>query len=121
MRCDKCKTKIEKRTSNQNNALWLYFTLVAESLNDAGYTVQIVLKEKIDLDWNKDLVSSLLWKPAQQALIGEKSTTKLKKLEDIDTIFEHLNRHISEKFGIAVPFPSQEHLESIDENFISNR
>lgn len=95
------------RTPDQNAALHLYFTMLADELNAAGYTVQLVLKEKIDLDWDKDKVKELLWRPAQQAITGKKSTTSLNKVSDIDEIFEHLNRHIGEKFGIHIPFPSE--------------
>ncbi len=42
------------RTDNQNRALHLYFTHLAKELNDAGYTVQLVLKQKIDLDWSNE-------------------------------------------------------------------
>jgi len=67
--------------------------------------VQLVLKEKIGLDWDKDKVKTLLWHPAQQAILGKKSTTELSKQEDIDKVWEHLNRHVGEKFGVHVEFP----------------
>ena len=94
-----------KRTPDQNSSLHLYCEHLAKELNDGGYTVQLVLKEKIDLNWDKEKVKELLWRPAQEALTGKHSTTQLDKVEDIDNIYEHLNRHIGEKFGIHVPFP----------------
>jgi len=94
------------RSGTQNSALHLYFTLIAEALNLGGYTVQIVLKEKVELDWDSDKVKELLWRPAQQAILKKDSTTQLSKIEDIDNVYEHLNRHLSEKFGIHIPFPS---------------
>ena len=102
-----------KRTYTQNKAIHAYFTLVAQELNDAGYTVQLVLKEKMDLDFTPDMVKELLWRPAQQAILGIKSTTELNKLEDIDKIYDHLNRHLSEKFELHIPFPSKEHVSEI--------
>lgn len=96
------------RTFTQNNALHLWYELVAEAFNEAGYTVQLVLSKKMDMDWTKDSVKELLWRPAQQAILGKKSTTELNKLEDIDKVFEHLNRHLGEKFGIFVDFPHDE-------------
>lgn len=95
------------RTSTQNNSLHLWFELLANALNDAGYTVQLVLKEKIDIDWDKEKVKELLWRPAQKAILGKKSTTELSKLEDIDKVYDHLTRHMGEKFGLHVPFPDQ--------------
>ena len=96
------------RTAPQNRALHLWYTQVAEEFNNAGYSVQIVLKEKIDLDWTGDMVKELLWRPAQEAILKKKSTTDLKKSEDIDKVWEHLNRHIGQKFEIHVPFPHYE-------------
>lgn len=101
------------RSLSQNNALHLWFQLIAGELNEAGYTVQLVLKQKVDLDWTKDSVKELLWRPAQFAILKKKSTTELKKIEDIDKVWEHLNRHIGEKFGIHVPFPSNATVESV--------
>lgn len=97
----------KQRTNTQNGALHLYFTHLAQELNDAGYTVQLVLKEKIDLDWDKDIIKELLWRPTMEALTGKKSTTHLNKTEDITKIYEHLTRHLGEKFGIFVPFPAK--------------
>ena len=97
----------------QQNSLHLWFQHVADALNDAGYPIQEVLKQKMELDWDKDSVKYLLWYPAQWRLLRKKSTTELKKLEEIDTVYDHLNRHLGEKFGIHVPFPSQEELDKM--------
>ena len=97
-----------QRTGQQNKALHKYFELLADALNEAGFTVQLVLKEKVELDWNERSVKELLWRTAQQALLGKVSTTDLDKQEDISLIYDHLNRHLSTKFGLHVPFPSNE-------------
>jgi hypothetical protein len=98
---------VSKRSDQQNKALHVWFTNVSKAFNEAGYTVQLVLKEKIDLDWSPELVKEMLWRPAQKAILKKRSTTELKKLEEIDVVFDHLNRHIGEKFGIHEPFPAQ--------------
>lgn len=97
-----------QRTGQQNRALHKYFELLAAALNESGYTVQLVLKEKVDLDWQPSMVKELLWRPAQQAITQKVSTTELEKQEDIDLIYSHLNRHLSEKFRLHVAFPSME-------------
>ena len=102
----KVKTERSLRTEQQNRALHLYFDQVAEALNDGGYTVQIVLKEKVEVDWDKDMVKDLLWRTAQQAILKKVSTTELAKQEDIDKVYDHLNRHLGEKFGIHVEWPT---------------
>ena len=122
MLCEKCNKEIKKpRTQSQNSALHLWFTMVAQELNDAGYTVQLVLKEKVDLDFTPETVKTLLWHSAQEAILGVKSTTKLKKTEDIDKVYDHLNRHLAEKFQIHVPFPNAQQLEALDSTFTANK
>lgn len=101
------------RTLQQNSALHLYYMWLATELNLAGYSVQLVLKEKMDLDFTPEMVKELLWRPAQKAILKKKSTTELKKLEEIDLIYEHLNRHLGEKFGIHVPFPTNKELQEL--------
>ena len=97
-----------QRTDQQNRGLHLYYRLLADELNNAGYTVQLVLREKMELNWTPSMIKELLWRPAQQAILKKKSTTELSKQQDIDTVYEHLNRHLGEKFGVHVPFPSNE-------------
>lgn len=96
------------RTGQQNRALHVFFTLLAYELNEAGLSVQLVLKQKMELNWTPSMVKEMLWRPAQKAILKKKSTTQLRKQEDIDLIYDHLNRHLSEKFGISVPFPTHE-------------
>lgn len=95
-----------RRSDQQNRALHLWLTMLATELNAAGYTVQAVLKQKIDVDWDMEKCKELLWRPAQEAILGKKSTRDLSKLEDIDKVYDHLCRHLGEKFGLQVPeFP----------------
>ena len=97
--------KIIRRTDRQNRALHLYFRMIADELNAGGLNVQLVLKQKMDIDWTPELVKEALWRPAQKVIVQKASTRLLKKAEEIDKIYEHLNRHLGEKFGIYVPFP----------------
>lgn len=96
------------RTSQQNRALHKYFEMLADALNEGGFTVQLVLKQKMELDWTKDMVKDVLWRTAQKAILKKESTKDLNKQEDIDRVYDHLNRHLSEKFGVHVAFPSAE-------------
>jgi hypothetical protein len=101
------------RTDVQNRALHLWFTQVATELDNAGWSVQEVLKEAMEIDWNPGLVKEILWRTAQEKILHKKSTTDLKKQEDIDKVYDHLCRHLGQKFFIEVPpFP---HYEDKDE------
>jgi len=97
------------RTERQNNALHLFFRMLAERLNEAGLDMRTVLKPGIDIPWNAKTVKEYLWRPIQKVYLGKRSTTELDKNEDIDQIYEILYRHLSEKFGVNLPdFPSIE-------------
>lgn len=114
--------RIEKmrgvRTLPQNNALHLFCEQLAETLNNAGLPIQVVLKEVVDIDWNKDTVKELIWRPIQKAITNKESTTELDKVSEITEIYEHINRHFGERFGIHVPFPTDQ-MRDVRENVYS--
>ena len=99
----------EQRTSQQNKALHLYCALVADALNSAGYdltkTIK-VFKKGIEIPWTKGSVKEILWREIQKSLYNKISTTQLKKNEEIDLIYEVLNRFLGERLHIeSIPFP----------------
>ncbi len=111
LNCDivSCKQLLDVRTLKQNNALHKYFEMLAEELNNAGYDVKKTLSSKLEHPWNAELVKELIWRPVQEACLGKKSTTELSKQKDIDVIYDVINRHMGQNFGIYVPFPSEEY------------
>jgi|GEM_PF-1348722 len=133
---------LDQRTAQQNKALHRYFELLAEALNEAGYTMQFVMshrrikiivkvmdwlarvcadcKEKIDeakemmtdpidgeAPWTKEMVKENLWRTYQREMLKKESTTALKRNE-IDVVYDGLNRFLGERYGISVSFPSRE-------------
>jgi len=94
-----------QRTAKQNSALYQYFTLLAEDLNARGLDQRKVLKESVEIEWNKDSVKKYLWSPIQKAVMGEASTTKLDRGQ-VDLVYITLAKHLGEKFGVMVDFPS---------------
>lgn len=101
------------RTIKQNSSLYLYFTKLADELNKAGCTFTKVVSDKklykMDIDWSKILIKENLWRPIQKAMLDKKSTTKLKK-DEIEKIYNNLNRYTSERLGISVSFPSEDEI-----------
>jgi hypothetical protein len=95
----------KQRTIQQNKALWTYFELLAQTLNDAGLDMKVVLKPDIEIPWSKQTIHDYLWLPVQEMLKQKKSTTELTTTE-INEVWEILNRHLSEKFGLYIAFPS---------------
>ena len=94
------------RSSQQNRALHMWLSQVADALNEAGMPMQKVLT--VDIEWNQDSVKEYLWRTVQKSLLKKDSTTQLSKLE-VTRVYEALNRLLGEKWGIHIPFPSQEH------------
>lgn len=95
----------KQRTLTQNSALHLFFTRLADELNNAGWDMKKTLKEDVDIPWDDMLVKRYLWKPIQKAMLSKESTTELTKIE-VGKVYEVLNRHIGEKTGVHVPFPN---------------
>jgi len=94
------------RTPDQNRAMHKYFSLLAEALNDGGLTVQHVLQQKMELNWTPMMVKELLWRDAQKRLFGKNSTKDLDKVSEINEVYEHLTRHLGQKFGLEpIDFP----------------
>lgn len=108
MQCESCKQEVkDKRTSKQNRALHLYFRLLAEALNEAGYDMKAVIRKEVDIPWTMESVKEYLWRPIQKQYILEKSTVQL-STKNIDEIYDIVNRVIGERTGVFIPFPSFE-------------
>lgn len=99
-----------KRSLLQNNALHLYLSMLATELNDSGNDMRKVLKPTVDIPWSTDTCKRFLWKPIQEVMMDKKSTTEL-TTDELDKIYKVLDRHVSEKCGIHVEFPSIENTE----------
>lgn len=111
----------KQRTKQQNKALHKYFELVADSLNEAGLDMRVILKPEVDIAWNKDSVKEYLWRPVQKIQLQKRSTTEM-TTKDIDTIYDTLNRFLA-KHGLHVAFPSIEEIinsQLIKENANNN-
>ncbi len=99
--------EIQQRTAKQNNALHLYFQMVADSLNSAGLDVRTTLTTtEAEIAWTKTMVKELLWKPLMEIQLGKKSTKEMDTME-IDIVYDTVNAFLA-KQGIHEDFPSIE-------------
>lgn len=99
----------KQRTESQNKALHLYFTQLAEMLNDAGLDMRKVLRPSISIPWSGETIKEYLWKPVMEFQLQKSSTTEM-TTKEITEVYDTINRHIGETFGITVEFPSVETL-----------
>lgn len=97
----------KQRTLRQNRALHLFFTLLADQLNEAGLDMKKTLKPEVDIPWTGETIKEFIWRPIMLAQLGKESTTEL-TTKDIDAVFLTINRHLGDKFGLVVDFPSVE-------------
>jgi len=99
-----------QRTLTQNAALHKWCELMATALNDAGLDMRIVLAHHAEIPWSGREVKERLWRPVQESVIGKTSTTEADRNEYTD-VFEVLNRHFGERFGVHVPWPRKEAMQ----------
>ena len=101
------ETKRKQRTPSQNNSLHLYCERLADALNAAGYDMKRTLKHDVEIPWTKDSVKSHIWKPVQEAMTGKESTTEMNTV-DPSEIYEVVSRHLGEKTGVFVEWPTND-------------
>ena len=100
-----------QRTQSQNNALHLYLSQVAETLAREGHTMQDVTKaiRRAEIRPTMAALKEVVWRPLMEIIHAKKSTTELTTRE-IDQVFDIICKHLGEKFGITIEFPSIETL-----------
>lgn len=98
-----------QRSTKQNSSLHLYFEHLADELNDAGLDMRKTLKPEVEIPWSAKTVKEYIWRPIMKAQIGKKSTTEM-ETNDIDLVFNTITRHLANRFGLVVEFPSIESL-----------
>ena len=97
----------KQRTAQQNKSLHLYFTHLAAALTASGLDMRKTLKPEIEIPWNTESVKEYLFRPVMRAQLGKASTKDL-STKEIDMVFDTLTKHLGEKFGLHVDFPSVE-------------
>lgn len=98
-----------QRSTQQNKALHLYFEHLASELNDAGLDMRKTLKPAVEIPWSAQTVKEYIWRPIMTAQLHKRSTTEL-ETQDVDLVFNTITRHLADRFGLAVEFPSFESL-----------
>ncbi len=106
-RCPTCNHPIG-RTPRQNSSGHLWFGMLADALNDSGYTVNSTEVLRLPVSWTGENIKEFLFRPIMKALYPDKkSTTELTKTE-WSQVVEELNKALGERVGVHVPYPSEE-------------
>lgn len=105
------KTTKKIRSNAQNSALHLYFTMLAEQLNEAGHTFTNCLG--MEIPFTMELIKESIWKPTQAEMFKLK-TTKYLTTEMINKLIDVFSLHFGKR-GIYVEFPNwQRFLNRLD-------
>ena len=101
----------DSRTLRQNNAMHLYFRLLADEFVSKGIGMKAFIRTEID--FTPDAIKNHLWKPLQEMIVGKKKTSQL-TTDEVNKVYKQLDKIILERTGgeVNVPFPSVESMHS---------
>jgi len=105
-------TFAKTRSGKQQAAMEVYFRLAAEKLNDAGVYQQIDTKffsEPMEIPWTQESFKNV-WKLVQNKMFEIDSTTAIHS-DKVSKVYDAMNRGISERTGVYIPFPSKDMLD----------
>ena len=106
----------KKRTLAQNRAMHKLFTKMSDTFNELGLDMKVILKPNINIWWTPEAVKKELWKPLMQAMYKIDSTTELNTTQ-VSKVYETIARHIGEKHGVEIDFPSKEQIDDYWSSF----
>lgn len=99
----------KQRTIKQNRSLWKYCTLMAESLNDAGFDFKKFLEVtqyKLDVPWTKDLFKEQIWDVVMNSQTGKESSTEMSTIDPAH-IHKIVDKRIAELTGVSHAWPDK--------------
>lgn len=101
--------EVGTRTLPQNAALHLYFGLMANALNDAGYEFALFLSTIKAAGWNVPWDAEKVkdaFRLIAKSQTGKESTSKLSTVE-MQQSYEIFNRSMAELAGVSMPWPDK--------------
>jgi len=97
----------KQRTLTQNNCIHGYCDDLAKAFNAAGLDMETILKKGVAIPWDAHNTKKLIWHAVQLPMTGKKSSKDL-LTNEVSKVYDVVNRHLSETFGVFVPFPSRD-------------
>ena len=107
-----CNNQISAR---QRRALHLYFTLLSDALNDAGFDINQVIDESVSLPFSAIFIKEYMWKVVEKTMLNKDSTNDLEKGE-VTKIYEAVDKMISERTGVHIEFPNWDYILNKTDN-----
>ena len=92
-----------KRTNKQNKALHVYIRHLAEKLDAAGYDMKAIIRAPIHP--TEENCKETMIHPVMRALYPDVESTADLTTEQMQVLYETMNRFTAERFGISVDWP----------------
>lgn len=96
----------ERRTSNQNRALHLWFSLVSDEANEKRLTLNELFTKPQNMRITPEALK-MLFKEYAKRMYNKDSTTKLTK-QELKILIEVFKQVYAERLELTIPFPSYE-------------
>jgi hypothetical protein len=98
----------EQRTTKQNSAIWKWFRLCADFLNNCGQDQRVFVDDSIPISWTPEAFKAQVWDKIQIALYDIASSSKL-DTQQVNGVYTEIHKYVSENKGITLPeFPHKE-------------
>ena len=97
------------RITKQQAAMQVYFREAAKQLNEHGIYQQTTSRFQngyLEVPWTEDSFKEF-WRSIQITMFNIKSTKDLKS-NQVSQIYDAINKGISERIGLHIPFPKKE-------------
>ncbi len=113
------EVKNSTRTDQQNKALWLWMSQIAEALNDKHFDLKLIMKD-MEIPWSKDSVMEYIFRPLMKAKFGKISTKQLFVNGEIDELIDIIIKLIAEKTNGEVTTPMWPSIDNLKEKDYTN-
>lgn len=100
-----------KRTNQQNKALHLWLTRLADELNESGQSMGDGVLIRLPIAYTQHNLKELVVKPVMNALYPDITSTTQLTTKQLTHLYQYLDYVISERSGVHVEFPNYENID----------
>ena len=102
-----------KATRQQQKAEHVYYRLVAESLNNAGYTLAKSFEKmdvsKLEVPWTEENVKEIIFRVIMKQMYPDIESTTDMDTRQVNKVYLTVDHFLTDRFGIeSIDFPALE-------------
>lgn len=98
----------KQRTSKQNRSAHLWYSHVADALNESGNDMQVVLAKRMEVWWTPEAIKEVLFKALMRAMYPKKTSTTQLTTKEFANVTNMLRDVLARDYGVDVEVPSVE-------------